>query len=145
MGEVINPYGTPQFNSSVLNPIPPISTLKETDLLTTKGIEGVNAFVTAKNSRYPIFDSDDDILYIKRTDANNNPTVRMFAFSEISMEDYIKIKAKNSPYATKDDLNELKEGLKNVEQLIRKFQSAGGKSDANPTTRNNASGRNGNS
>ncbi len=43
------------------------------DLYRVQGMDGAKRFPTRPNSRYALFDADDDVLYIKVTDQNNYP------------------------------------------------------------------------
>ena len=75
-----------------------------------------------KNSRYALFDENMDVVFIKSSDDNNNTATRIFTMTEISLDQYNELLQKDSPYATKKDVNELKEALINVEQLIRELR-----------------------
>ena len=57
------------------------------------------------NSTAALFDSNDDILYIKSTDGAGFPTIRTFRFSEVTMD------AKPEAYVTRKEFDELKEML----------------------------------
>ena len=46
------------------------------------GLEGAKAYPMGPNCRAPLFDDQDDVFYIKSTDANGFPTVRKYRFTE---------------------------------------------------------------
>ena len=48
----------------------------------THGLEGAKAYPMGPNCRAPLFDDQDDVFYIKSTDANGFPTVRKYRFTE---------------------------------------------------------------
>lgn len=70
------------------SPLPYINLLQGDFCYKVKGKNGANTFNLGPNSRIPLFDEDNDIFFIKTTDANGEPTVRMFKFEEIKDEEY---------------------------------------------------------
>lgn len=50
----------------------PVQQARE-DLYQVQGMDGAKRFQTRPNSRYALFDADDDVMYIKVTDQNNYP------------------------------------------------------------------------
>lgn len=89
-----------------------------------KNVDDVNAFLMAPNSQGAFFKEDDDIMWIKSTDANNQATVRRFRFYEeeeavpqyVTIEDLKKFKA------------ELREEIINAQQFVRKYNESVDKS-----------------
>ena len=49
----------------------------------THGIDGARSYPMGPNCRVPLFDDSEDILYIKKTDANGFPNIRKFKLLEI--------------------------------------------------------------
>lgn len=97
-----------------------------------EGIEGAKAYPLGPNCRAPLFDSKENILYIKSTDANGFPTVKAYDFTERIVID------ENSPNAVslndirsliREELGLIKEDLINAQQPI---------STNNSTTSNSA-------
>lgn len=70
------------------SPLPYINLLQGDFCYKVKGKNGANTFNLGPNSRIPLFDEDNDIFFIKTTDANGEPNVRMFKFEEIKDEEY---------------------------------------------------------
>ena len=58
------------------------STQPVNGLVSVTGLEGAKAYQLPPNSSMPLFDANDDVLYVKTTDAAGYPTVRAFDFSE---------------------------------------------------------------
>lgn len=86
------------------------------ETLKVKGIDGAKAFTTQPNTRVPLFDSEDDYIYLVTTDENGNKkdiTRIRFEISPIPKPEEI--------FASKDDLNQLKGDIANVEQLVRQL------------------------
>lgn len=48
------------------------------------GIDGAKAYQMNANSTVALFDSNEDIMYIKSTDGAGFPTIRQFKFSEVT-------------------------------------------------------------
>lgn len=103
----VNTYGNAIQNSypvtGVQNPYTANVPTGE-QLLKVNGIDGAKAFLTRPNSQVALFDANDDIMYIKTTDAANYPVIRKFKFVEVKEED-----TQNLNYVTTDDLAKFKE------------------------------------
>jgi hypothetical protein len=106
------------LNSGLENPFAIVNKNQPEDLNKVNGLEGAKAFPTKKDSRYALFDGNRDILFVKSTDSTNCASYQIFKLSEISEEDFIK---EESPYATKQDVEDIKEMVKDVKQLVSKF------------------------
>lgn len=52
-------------------------------LIRVTGMEGAKAYQMPPNSVVPLFDADNDIMYVKSTDGAGFPTIRTFAFQPI--------------------------------------------------------------
>jgi len=90
------------------------------DLIKVNGLESARQYPMQPNSRVALFDANDDIMYIKQTDASNFPTITRFRF--ILEEEPINSKTQ---YVTVEEFNSLKEELSNVKQFIRESKTAG--------------------
>ena len=110
-------------NSPYMNPYPQITyptyrapnyTPQFQDLIKIQGgVEAARVYPTKPNSRVAMFDADDDIMYIKTTDANNFATVKKFRFyEEVDPEPEDK-------FVTIDEFNKFKEEMINAQQSIR--------------------------
>ena len=102
-------------NRTTANPptINPIGTY--TDLIAVHGIEGAKQHSMRPNSRVALFDVNDDIMYIKQTDSNNYPSIKIYRFTEIIDEPV----EQPHKYVTIEEFNKLKEELLNEQQSIR--------------------------
>ena len=49
-------------------------------LVSVTGIEGARAYQLPPNSSMPLFDANEDVFYVKTTDAGGYPTIRRFTF-----------------------------------------------------------------
>lgn len=84
-------------------------------LIQVNGIESAKAYPTTPNSTVALFDTNDDILYIKSTDASNFPTIRKFRFKEESLEVQTQPSVQ---YVTLDEFNKFKEEILNGKQFV---------------------------
>lgn len=81
------------------------------DLTQVNGIEGAKAFPTKPNSRYALFDMNEDIMYIKQTDAGNFPTITEYEYTK-------RITEPNSQrYVTIEEFERFKEEVLNAKQF----------------------------
>lgn len=96
-----------------------------TDLIGVDGDNGAKQFSMRPNTRVPLFDIHDDIMFIKSTDSNNYPTIKKYRFTEIVEESPIN----TQQYVTIDEFNKLKEELLNGQQSIRESILAAGSAD----------------
>jgi len=77
-----------------------------------KGIEGAKAYPIGANCRVPLFDENENIFYVKTTDENGFPSIRIFDYTERIQEDETK-------NITLNDIRTIiKEELANAQQLI---------------------------
>lgn len=53
------------------------------NLIRVTGYEGAKAYQMPANSTTALFDSNDDVMYIKSTDGAGFPTIRTFRFEEM--------------------------------------------------------------
>lgn len=73
------------------------------------GIEGARAYQVPPNSSVPLFDSNNDILYVKSTDASGFPTIRTFDFVE--RKETAPAQPDTSTYVTKEDFDALNQKI----------------------------------
>lgn len=109
MGNIYDNFST--YRSPLIN---------TTQLLRVNGIDGAKAYPTMPNSVVALFDANDDLMYIKSTDAANYPTIDTYRFTKIKPE---SMDSKND-YVTRKEFLEFKEELLNAKQFISKSTSA---------------------
>lgn len=91
-------------------------------LIRVNGIDGARMYQMNPNSAVALFDSNDDIFYVKVTDGAGFPTLRTFRFEEVSQNST----PVTSEYMTRKEVEEY------VEQyLSERTKSNGRKSKAN--------------
>lgn len=79
-------------------------------LIRVNGIEGAKAYQMNANSTVALFDSNNDVMYVKTTDGAGFPSIRTFSFSE--MKEQIE-PAKTSDYISRQEFEEFKKELMN--------------------------------
>lgn len=82
----------------------PTTTQPINGLVSVTGIEGAKAYQLPPNSSMPLFDKDNDILYVKTTDAAGYPTVRAFRFSPLEQ---IEAKVVSAESVSREEFEEL--------------------------------------
>lgn len=110
----MNPY-IQNPSGYVYNQTPYTSPKSQNDLLQVNGLEGARNYPVSPNCRVVLFDSNQDIFYIKSTDSGGYPSISTFQFSAVQEQN-----TQLQNFATKDDLGavlaqiqELREELKN--------------------------------
>lgn len=129
-----NPY-QPTFNNQPYNPMMP--TMPQMNLANSaynatqtmgpqltfvNGIDSAKAYPTQPNSRVALFDENDDVMYIKTTDASNFPTITRYRFTEEKESE----KTASETYVTVEEFNKFKEEILNAQQSL-----SAGKSNTN--------------
>ena len=74
-----NQYYNPQMNNQQIFPQE-----QTQNLIRVNGIDGAKAYQMNANSTVALFDSNEDIMYIKNTDGAGFPSIRMFKFEEVN-------------------------------------------------------------
>lgn len=80
------------------------------NLIRVNGIDGAKTYQMPANSTVALFDSNEDIMYIKTTDGAGFPSIRTFSFTEV--------KEQNKPipqvdYISREEFEEFKKELMN--------------------------------
>ena len=121
-----NPYaslmGQNQFyNPQMMNPTPIQPQEQAQNLIRVNGIDGAKAYQMPANSTVALFDSNEDVMYVKSTDGAGFPSIRTFAFTEV--------KEQNKPiqqvdYISREEFEEFKKELmNNGKQSIQRSKS----------------------
>lgn len=95
------------------------STAGYQQLIKVTGIEGAKAYQMPPNSAVPLFDADNDIMYVKTTDGAGFPTIRAFSFQPI--ESPVQ---QDQQYVTRTEFEnammKLREAMSDGQQPVRK-------------------------
>ena len=110
----MNPYNN--YNMGMNNFYPnQFSTLTQPQMTTqnlirVNGIDGAKAYQMSANSTVALFDTNEDIMYVKSTDGAGFPSIRTFSFTEI--KENIKV-SQNSDYISRQEFEDFKKELMN--------------------------------
>lgn len=106
-------------------------------LIRVTGIEGAKAYQMGPNSVVPLFDADNDVMYVKSTDGAGFPTIRTFSFTPVE-----QAPSPDGKYVTHDELNsvlaDIREMIANAQQPVSAAEPATAKPAAR--SRKSASG-----
>ena len=91
----------PQLNQ------PQISTQ---NLIRVNGIDGAKAYQMSANSTVALFDTNEDIMYVKSTDGAGFPSIRTFSFTEIKENTKV---SQNTDYISRQEFEDFKKELMN--------------------------------
>lgn len=122
-----NPYasliGQNQFYNQPMNSpqIFPQDQQPMQNLIRVNGIDGAKAYQMPANSTVALFDSNNDLMYIKSTDGAGFPSIRTFEFTEkVNVEG----KSPNVEYISREEFEEFKKELmNNGKQSIQRSKS----------------------
>ena len=100
-------------NPPLINPIS-----SPTELPMVNGYESAMRYPMQPNSRIALFDANDDIMYIKQTDASGYPVITKYRFSRVEEKPQDDVQ-----YVTLDEFNKFKEEMLNGQQPVRRSES----------------------
>lgn len=101
-------------NPPLINPIS-----SPTELPMVNGYESAMRYPMQPNSRIALFDANDDIMYIKQTDASGYPVITKYRFARVEEKPQNDVQ-----YVTLDEFNKFKEEMLNGQQSVRRSESA---------------------
>lgn len=88
-------------------------------LLKANGIEGAKAYQMPPNSTIALFDVNDDIFYVKTSDAGGFSNVTAYRFEKIEPNQ----PAQTTEYVTRQEFEELKGMIEHGKQFIRESET----------------------
>ena len=121
MGQTM--YNQPQNNQQFFQPEP------TQNLIRVNGINGAKAYQMPANSTVALFDSNNDVMYVKSTDGAGFPSIRTFSFTEL--KENIST-TENTDYISRQEFEDFKKELmENGKQSIQRKSAANNKSTDN--------------
>lgn len=88
-------------------------------LIRVTGMDGAKAYQMPPNSVVPLFDADNDVMYVKSTDGAGFPTIRAFSFQPI--EDPAP---HDQQYVTRGEfeaaISQMREAMSDAQQPVRR-------------------------
>ena len=110
-----NPYISPFNNPNIIGNQ---NNEPTSNLIRVTGIEGAKAYQMQPNSTVALFDSNEDIMYIKSTDGAGFPTIRTFGFASIE-----EPKTSNEDFISREEFEQFKKEVLDGKQLISEPKS----------------------
>ena len=110
----MNPYNN--YNMGMNNFYPnQFSTLTQPqmptqNLIRVNGIDEAKAYQMSANSTVALFDTNEDIMYVKSTDGAGFPSIRTFSFTEIKENTKV---SQNTDYISRQEFEDFKKELMN--------------------------------
>lgn len=103
------------------------------NLIRVTGYDGAKAYQMPPNSTTALFDSNDDLMYIKTTDGAGFPTIRTFRFEELRP---MQMSVSNGDFISREEFEEFKtevlsNGKQSIQSGITGKQKSTGNSGAN--------------
>lgn len=107
---------------SVMNPFNPIGNIiPGSQLLKVKGYRRVQEYPVPPGTTVPIFDEDEDILYIKSVDPNNYATIYRYGLTELEEEPV------QNGFVSEKEFQDFKEevidGQRSIQSVLESLQS----------------------
>lgn len=126
-----NPYANNMYQPNMNFNVPsynqnPMQNLPQQQLVQVNGIEGAKAYQLGINSSVALFDTKENILFVKTTDGAGYPTINKF---RLSKEEELE---NNLEYVTKTEFDALSEKVGVIFNELN--QSANPKSKSNKTS-----------
>ena len=125
--QMVNPY------QSQMNQYPNFSQsygVNNQSLVRVTGIEGAKAYQMGANSVVALFDSNEDLMYIKTTDGAGFGSIRTFKFEELHNL------CKNQDYNVQTEQFVTKKEMEDYVKLIISNKQNSGKSEHNRQSKN---------
>lgn len=111
-----NPYYNQPMNNQQIFPQE-----QTQNLIRVNGMDGAKTYQMTPNSTVALFDSNEDIMYIKTTDGAGFPSIRTFNFVEITQNEK---STTNQDYISRQEFEEFKKELmSNGKQSISRSKS----------------------
>lgn len=91
-------------------------------IIPVNGIEGAKSYPMGPNCRAALFDSNEDVFYIKKTDANGFPEVKRYRFEEEVIVDSTNsgtaVSLQDIRSIIREEIGSIKEEILNVQQPV---------------------------
>ena len=92
---------------------PPVQ--QNNNITWVQGEAGAKSYLVAPNSTVPLWDSEDQVIYLKSADASGMPSIKILDYKIRDIETK-NINISDNTYATKDDIEELKKEIEKLKE-----------------------------
>lgn len=114
------PVGYPYYIPQVQNPVTP-APAASSGLIWVQGEAGAKSYMVGANNTVSLWDSESQTIYLKSADASGMPSMRILDYT--IREPKATLPEANTDYATKDDLEALKDEIKVLKAKLKKEAS----------------------
>ena len=108
------------YTPQIMQPTQPVS--NNSALLWVQGEAGAKSYLVAPNTTVLLMDSEGERFYIKSTDQNGIPSMRVFAYSEVTNA-AAHVQPVQVDHVTHEELNSLREEFKTEMQRITELMT----------------------
>jgi len=113
----LSPYPSPTPN--------PMANNNDNPIVWVQGEAGAKSFLVAPNKTIPLWDSENQTIYLKSADASGMPSIKILDYTirerEAPQKPLGGIESRTEDYATKDDLEALKKEIKGeISEIVKK-------------------------
>lgn len=112
---MINPYYNPQQFPQMQN----VNQPNTSNIIWVQGEAGAKSYLVAPNTTVPLWDSENQIIYLKSADASGMPSIRIIDYKVRDMKQNSPIEPLNvnhEEYATKEDLEALRGEIRSLKE-----------------------------
>jgi len=136
------PYYPQQYQAPVISNQPNNSQSQNSGIIWVSGEAGAKAYLVAPNTTVQLWDSEDQVIYLKSADASGMPSMKVLDYqirqnNQSANQPQIEV---NSSYATKDELTEIRGELQELKTKLESMNNRrnGGKDHGKPAVQLNA-------
>ena len=127
-----NAYGNPAYTQPAVMrdpyiPQAPQQQMQNNSMIWVQGEEGMKSYHVGPNTTIPLWDSENQTIYLKSTDAMGRPTVKYIDYTV--KEEQKSASEPNAEYVTKNEFNRLSSQLSDIANQLKQLKSNKGKRD----------------
>lgn len=118
------PQYYPQYSQMSPTPMSGTSPQQNNPIIWIQGIEAAKAYQTAPNSTVVLFDSEEQVIYIKSADMQGRPSMRILDYtirSEAPKTAQNALSGNNAQIPTKEDISALQSQIDALKQQIERM------------------------
>lgn len=116
-GMMSNPYYRNPYQQPIAQPMQPVMPQQQTNMIQVNGIEGAKAYQMPANASIVLFDANQDVMYLKRTDGGGYPTIETFTFQRAA-----QAQPQQAAMVSVDEFNALRSEVEQLKEVINAKQ-----------------------
>lgn len=136
------PYYPQQYQAPVIPSQPNNPQSQNSGIIWVQGEAGAKSYLVAPNTTVQLWDSEDQVIYLKSADASGMPSMKILDYqirqaNQSVNQPQIDV---NQSYATKDELTEIRGELRELKTKLESMNNRrnGGKDHGKPAVQLNA-------